>query len=63
MTEMSSGVRKAGALMVVISKMIAKYQNCHSGNLDEEIFKLFEKAKRIHHAEDRNSLTKAIENI
>lgn len=55
--------RRAKALMIVIHKMIARYQNSHSGNLDEEIFKLFEKAKRVHYAEDHKSLTEAIENI
>lgn len=55
--------RKAKALMIIVQKMIARYQNSHSGNLDEEIFKLFEKAKRVHRAEEHNSLTEAIENI
>jgi len=55
--------RQAKALMVVIRKMIAKYQNSHGGNLDDEIFRLFEKAKRIHYAEDSGFLTAAIKNV
>lgn len=55
--------RKAKALMIIIHKMIARYQNSHSGNLDDEIFKLFEKAKRVHWAGEGNVLTEAIANI
>lgn len=61
--EMPSDYQKARGLMIVIEKMIARYQNSHSGNLDEEIFKLFEKAKRVHYAENRDSITEAIESI
>ena len=55
--------RKADALLEIIFRMINRYRESHPSNLDEEIFKLFEKAKRVHYAEDRDSLTKAIENI
>ena len=61
--ETPSDARKARALMIIIQKMITMYQNSHRGNLDEEIFKLFEKAKRIHWAEENKALTEAIENI
>ncbi|MEK7516079.1 MAG: hypothetical protein AAB562_00620 [Patescibacteria group bacterium] len=61
--ETPSDARKARTLMIVIQKMIARYRNSHSGNPDEEIFRLFEKAKVVHWAEDHSSLTKAIENI
>lgn len=49
--------------MIVIEKLIARYQNSHGGNLNEDIFKLFEKAKRVHHAKDQASLTEAINDI
>ncbi len=61
--EISGNDRKARALMIVIEKMIARYQNSHTGNLDEEIFKLYEKAKRVCWAKKDNSLTEAIKNI
>jgi hypothetical protein len=58
------GDRKGRALMIIIQKMIATYQNGrHRGNLDEDIFKLFEKAKRVHYAQDDRSLIEAIEDI
>ena len=55
--------KRARALMIVIHKMIAMYQNSHRGNLNEEIFKLFEKAKTVSFAEDHKSLAEAINNI
>ena len=55
--------KRARALMIVIHKMIAMYQNSHRGNLNEEIFKLFEKAKTVSFAEDHESLAEAINNI
>ncbi|MEK7114854.1 MAG: hypothetical protein AAB847_00630 [Patescibacteria group bacterium] len=61
--ETPDDVKRAKALMIVVQKMIAMYQNSHSGNLDDNIFKLFEKAKRVHYAEDRDSLNEAIKNI
>lgn len=61
--ETPDDAKRAKALMIVIDKIIARYQNSHSGNLDEEIFVLFEKAKRLHYAEDRDSLAEAIKNI
>ena len=57
------GSRKADALLEIIFRMINRYRESHPGNLDEEIFRLFEKAKRVHWAEDRDSLIRAIENI
>lgn len=54
---------RARVLMIIIEKMIATYQNSHRGNLDEEIFKLFEKAKTVSHAKDYESLTEAINNV
>ena len=61
--ETPSDARKAGALMIVIQKMIAMYQNSHRDNLDNEIFKLFEKAKRVHRAKEHEALTEAIKDI
>lgn len=61
--ETPNDARRAMALMIVIGMMITRYQNVHSGNLDEEIFRLFEKAKRVHYAGDHSSLDKVIENI
>ena len=55
--------KRVRALMIVIEKMIATYQNSHRDKLDEEIFKLFENAKQIKRAENRDSLIKAIENL
>jgi hypothetical protein len=40
--------KKADALMIVIHKIIARYQNSHAGNLDEAIFVLFNEAKAVH---------------
>lgn len=55
--------RKANALLEIIFRMINRYRESHPGNLDEEIFKFFEKAKRVHYAEDPDSLNKAIGDI
>ncbi len=55
--------KKVTALMIVIGKIIARYQNQHAGNLDEEIFKLFEKAKVIKSAKDDISFQSAIANL
>jgi len=52
--------RKAAALMIVIQKMIARYQNQHAGNTDEGMFRLFEKAKVIKWAENDAQLQAAI---
>lgn len=60
---MSIDARKARALMHIIGKMIARYQNSHVGNLNESIFELFEVAKQVQHAEDSSSLIEAIERI
>jgi hypothetical protein len=61
--ETSDDSKRSRALMIVIEKIIATYQNSHRGNLDEEVFKLYEKAKRIKFAKDHDSLTEAIKNI
>ncbi|MFY9492953.1 MAG: hypothetical protein WAP55_00490 [Minisyncoccia bacterium] len=61
--ETPSDARKANALLEIIFRMINRYRESHPGNLDEEIFKLFEKAKRVHYAENRDSLDEAIKNI
>ncbi|MDI6734540.1 MAG: hypothetical protein QMD50_03605 [Patescibacteria group bacterium] len=55
---------KERALMIVIEKIIARYQNQHVvGDLDEEIFKLFEKAKKIKSAETENEFQLAIADL
>ncbi len=61
--ETPDDAKRAKALMIVIKKIIAMYQNSHSGNLNEEIFILFEKAKSVHYAGGRDSLDEAIKNI
>ncbi len=55
--------RKERALMILIQKMAARYQNQHRGNLDEDMFKLFEIAKSVHLAEGSPSLSRAIASI
>lgn len=56
--------QKATALMVIIHRMIAAYQNYHrGGHLDQSIFTLFEKAKRVESAKDRESFLEAIKDI
>ena len=55
--------RKMRGLMVVIEKIITKYQNAHAGNLDEGIFVLFELAKRIRRAEDEEALQLALKEL
>jgi len=57
---------KAKTLIDIIFRMIHRYREKHLGdlgNLDEEMFKFFEKAKRVHYADTRDSLTRAIESI
>ena len=61
--EESKDSKKARALMIVIQKMIALYQNTHRGKPCEGIFKLFETAKRVSYAKDSDSLTEAINEI
>ena len=58
-----TGSRKSRAFMIVIEKMIARYQNSHRGNTDEEMFKLYERAKRVHYAKNSAQLTEAIRSI
>lgn len=61
--ETPDDAKKANALLEIIFRMISRYRKSHPGNLDEEIFRLFEKAKRVHYAENGNSLAKAIKDI
>jgi len=55
--------KRANAFMTIIFKMITMYENRHGDDLNEDLCVLFEKAKRVRHAEDRESLTEAIEAI
>lgn len=58
--------RKERALMIVVEKIVGRYRDRHYADLntyDEEIFKLFELAKRIHRAENQNSLAEAIKDM
>lgn len=55
--------QKARILMILIEKMIAHYQEYHSTNLDAEIFKLFEKAKKINFAQTDSELMSAIADL
>ena len=59
--ETPDDAKRARALMIVIQKMVAIAQN--HGGLPEEFYVLFEKAKRVKFADDRDSLTEAIKNI
>jgi hypothetical protein len=52
--------KKMRALMIIILKMITRYQRIHTGDLDEEIFRLFEKAKTIKFAEKEKDFEDAI---
>lgn len=61
--ETPDGSRKANALLEIIFRMIHQYRESHPRNLDEKIFLLFEKAKRVHYAENWKSLDDAIEDI
>lgn len=58
--ETPDDTKKMNALMEVIFKMIHRYRESHPRSLDKEIFRLFEKAKRIHYAENRDSLDEVI---
>lgn len=55
--------RKARILIDILFKIMQRYWESHHGNLDEEIFVFFEKAKVIYNAQDSSSLTKAIQNV
>lgn len=55
--------KRVRALMIVIFKMVAEYQNYNVGHLSEKFFKLFEKAKRVDFAKDSRALAEAIEDI
>ena len=61
--ETVSDARKRKALIEIIFRMINRYRESHPGNLDNEMFRLFEKAKRVDYAENENLLTEAIKNI
>lgn len=51
---------KASALMEAIHRIIVLYQRQHAGNLDEDIFRIFERAKTISFAQDDKQLNAAI---
>lgn len=53
--------KKEMALMVIIQRMLARYQEIHLMHLDEEMFVFFEKAKRIHNAKEFLTIKDAIE--
>jgi hypothetical protein len=55
--------KRARALMIVVEKMIVRYQNQHAGNLDEEMFKLFETAKKVKFAETERDIQNAIADL
>jgi len=55
--------RKSQAFMRIMERMISRYRNRHGGNLDQGILQLFEKAKRVHFAEDHKSLNEAIADL
>lgn len=55
--------RRKLALMIIIEKMVARYQNQHRNNLDEKIFVLFEKAKRVYRAENIEILMDAVKDL
>jgi hypothetical protein len=63
MFEVPKHQKRAEALMKVIERMISRHKSHNGWNLDEGMFILFEKAKRIHYAEDRKSLADSIMNI
>ena len=56
---------KARALMIVIEKMIARYENFHRDDnpLDEKMFKLFETAKKIDFAKTEAEFHSAIADL
>lgn len=55
--------KKARAFMEIIFRMIHRYQKHNAGFLDNGIFELFERAKRISYAEDSKHLDEAIKDI
>ncbi|MBI5254225.1 hypothetical protein HY932_00350 [Candidatus Falkowbacteria bacterium] len=55
--------KKAGALMAILHKMIAMYQNEHAGNLHEPIFVLFNRAKGVYLAESDAALDREIQGL
>ncbi|MCR4334137.1 MAG: hypothetical protein NUV47_00155 [Patescibacteria group bacterium] len=59
--ETPDDAKRARALMIIIQKMVAIAQ--YHGGLPEEFYVLFEKAKKIKFAEDRDSLTEAVKGI
>jgi hypothetical protein len=63
--ETPDDAKRARALMIIIQKMVAIAQNHGQihGHLPEDFYVLFEKAKRIKFAKDRDSLTEAINEI
>ncbi len=55
--------RRARVLMTLIHRIITRYQDRHDGNLDNEIFRQYEFAKRVRDAETEEALTRAIEEL
>ena len=49
--------------MIVIEKIIARYQNQHADNQDEEMFKLYEKAKSIRLAKSEKDFQDAVADL
>ena len=60
---MSVNEAKARTLMVIIEMMIARYRKHHHSNLDEEMFRLFEKAKVVNWAQNSCDMNMVIKNI
>ena len=56
--------KKARALMEVIDRMIQRYRKVHgTGDLDENLFRLFNEAKGIHCARGETSLKEAVKRV
>ena len=57
------GTRRERALVEIIFRMINAYRERHAGDLDEGMFRLFEKAKAVHYAETDDQLATATKGI
>ena len=55
--------RRERVLMILIQRIIALYQNRHAGNLDEDIFRQFEYAKRVVHSESEKDFLRVLEEL
>lgn len=60
--ETPEDAKRAKALMLIIEKMVTMV-NFYGGRMPEKFYSLFEKAKSVSRAEDRNLLEKAISEI